>query len=110
MQYGTAFLRVLGGMRMKKPLGTEARRAANAVVADLCDRRGLSQQWADIDSRTRREIRDAWARLIERSYQRSKGTEKSSTCGFSGLRDPPPAPDPRQCELFPEQIRQSNSL
>ena len=71
---------------------TEAKRAAEAIVADLCDRRGLKDVWAEMDSRTRREIRDEWARLIQRSF--GKGTTEPPPSAA------PPQVDPRQSELF----------
>ena len=42
----------------------QARIAVAAIVKDLSDRRGLRQEWEQIDDDIREEIRETWAELI----------------------------------------------
>lgn len=44
-----------------------ARAAAKAVLADLNDRSGFDHWWGNIDSGTKREIRDDLAKAIDRA-------------------------------------------
>ena len=43
--------------------------AVDAIIEDLSDRRGLGQEWDQIDSAIKREIRARWAMLIEKSIE-----------------------------------------
>lgn len=53
---------------MSKANGPDrAKSAAQAVLADLKDRSGFDHWWADIDSDTRREIRDDLAKEIDKA-------------------------------------------
>lgn len=38
--------------------------AVDALIFDLSDRRGLKQEWAEIDERTQEEIMDMWEAII----------------------------------------------
>lgn len=42
--------------------------AADRIIRDLSNRRGLRQAWEDIDEEVREEIREEWAKLIAASY------------------------------------------
>jgi hypothetical protein len=48
---------------MKKAL--EAR-IVDAIVRDLSDRRGLGDEWGNIDSDVRKEIKEVWAGLVRK--------------------------------------------
>jgi hypothetical protein len=41
-------------------------RIANAIVRDLSGRRGLGDEWDNIDSVVQEEIKDEWAALIRK--------------------------------------------
>jgi hypothetical protein len=41
-----------------------ARIAAQAIAADICDRRGLKSEWAQIDKDIQYEIVDTWTHII----------------------------------------------
>ena len=45
----------------------DAREAAEKIVADICDRRGLKSAWFSIDGETRVEIESAWTDIIVRA-------------------------------------------
>lgn len=38
---------------------------ADRIIADLCDRRGLKGEWGLLDDDIAREVRDAWAAIID---------------------------------------------
>lgn len=42
----------------------EARDAVRKIVADLSDRRGLRQEWEQIDRDIQKEIRSMWEQII----------------------------------------------
>ena len=43
-----------------------AERAVDAIIKDLCGRRGLRQEWEGVDEDIRAEIREAWiAKALE---------------------------------------------
>jgi hypothetical protein len=44
----------------------QAVKVVNAIVADLQDRRGLGQEWDQIDDEIKDEIRAVWIRLVQR--------------------------------------------
>jgi hypothetical protein len=53
---------------MSSTEGTDrAKKAVKAVLDDLNDRSGFDHWWGDIDSATRREIRGALAKAIEKA-------------------------------------------
>lgn len=41
------------------------RDAVAAIVADLTDRKGLGDEWDQIDSSTQHDIMDEWVEIIE---------------------------------------------
>jgi hypothetical protein len=41
--------------------------AADAIVRDLLSRRGLRQEWEEIDEEIQQEIKQAWAALIQKA-------------------------------------------
>jgi hypothetical protein len=41
-----------------------AREAVDAILADLCDRRGLRHEWDGIDPDTQKHIGEVWERLV----------------------------------------------
>lgn len=43
---------------------TSADRAVDMIISDLSGRRGLGDEWDNIDGTTQREIRSKWARII----------------------------------------------
>jgi hypothetical protein len=47
-----------------------ADRAVDAIINDLTDRRGLRQEWEQIDKDTQKEIRETWASLIRLAVDR----------------------------------------
>lgn len=44
---------------------TKIEAAVDAIIADLRDRRGLRQEWDQIDEEIALEIRDEWVRILE---------------------------------------------
>jgi trans-2-enoyl-CoA reductase len=42
----------------------QAKRIVDAIISDLTDRRGLRQEWEEIDSDIQNEIREAWTRIV----------------------------------------------
>ena len=46
----------------------KATAAVNAIISDLCNRRGLRQAWEDIDEDIRQQILDKWVDLVERAH------------------------------------------
>ncbi len=42
----------------------EARKAVEAIVKDLSDRRGLRQEWDGIDEDIQQEIIRAWTKIV----------------------------------------------
>lgn len=83
---------------MSKAKGTDrAKTAAQAVLADLNDRSGFDHWWSDIDSDTRREIRDDLAKEIDKAGRISATRavladrerellELKGPCGSTGCR------------------------
>lgn len=47
----------------------------DAVVKDLTDRRGLRQEWEQIDEEIQQEIREAWAGIVESEIQRARAAQ-----------------------------------
>lgn len=41
----------------------QAEHIADAIIADISDRRGLGQEWVNIDDDVQEEIREEWIRL-----------------------------------------------
>lgn len=37
----------------------------DAIIEDLSDRRGLGQEWEQVDDEIKKEIKDTWAAIIE---------------------------------------------
>lgn len=50
---------------------TAAERAVDAIIDDLSDRRGLRQEWEQIDRDIRKEIRAEWIKLVEKWVPRA---------------------------------------
>lgn len=42
----------------------QAERAVEAIIEDLCDRKGLEEAWESIDGEIQREIRSAWVDFV----------------------------------------------
>lgn len=42
----------------------QAKAIVKAIIADLTGRRGLRQEWDQIDDDVKREIRDTWIALV----------------------------------------------
>ena len=45
--------------------------AVEAIVADLCDRRGIKHAWHEIDDDVQDEIRYVWGLIIEKCLTKS---------------------------------------
>ena len=45
-----------------------AKKAVKAIIADLSDRRGLRQEWDQIDDDIQKEIKDEWARMVDEAF------------------------------------------
>lgn len=48
------------------------KQAANAIIRDLSDRRGLRHEWDRIDREIQVEIRKKWAALIDAAVSKAK--------------------------------------
>jgi hypothetical protein len=48
--------------------------AVDAIILDLSDRRGLKQEWDQIDDDIQQEIKETWAGLINRELNREKSS------------------------------------
>ena len=46
-----------------------AARAVDDIISDLCDRRGLRQEWKGIDKDIQKEICNAWRVIVERAIR-----------------------------------------
>lgn len=46
----------------------KARKAVDAIIYDLSDRRGLRQEWEGIDEDIREDIRAEWTRLVAKAF------------------------------------------
>ncbi len=46
-------------------------RAVKRIVADISDRSGLGNEWDAIDNDTKKEIKAAWAKIIEEEFEAS---------------------------------------
>ena len=46
-----------------------AKLAAQSIIDDLTDRRGLRQEWEEIDEQTQEEIKATWAKLIAQAFK-----------------------------------------
>lgn len=57
---------------MKASTTTLARKAANAIIADLNDRRGLKSEWRQINKPIQNEIRDVWTGIITRAIEAAR--------------------------------------
>ena len=51
------------------PEPDDAQRIVTAIEANLRDRRGLRQQFEQIDEETQNEIRDTWAELVREALR-----------------------------------------
>lgn len=51
---------------MTPPRPLTPKGAVDAIVRDLSERRGLRQEWDQIDDDVRREIRAVWVSIIKR--------------------------------------------
>ena len=48
----------------------KAMKAVDKIVEDLTDRRGLRQEWENIDDEIQAEIKTAWAQAIDSVFTR----------------------------------------
>jgi hypothetical protein len=53
-------------------LAERAARAVNAIVEDLSDRRGLRQEWENIDEDVQIDIKLQWSKIIAKHFEESK--------------------------------------
>ena len=53
----------------KRPAETKARKILFEIVADFTDRRGLRQEWEQIDEDIQEEILAGWLNIIEREIK-----------------------------------------
>jgi hypothetical protein len=49
----------------------EAKTIVKAIIADLCNRRGLRQEWEGIDDDIQREIRNEWIKIVKQGGGRT---------------------------------------
>lgn len=49
-----------------------AKEVVDLLVKDLCNRRGLRQEWEGIDDDIRKEIREKWISLILDIFEENK--------------------------------------
>ncbi len=54
-------------------MSEQAKKAVEAIVSDLTGRRGLRQEWENIDPEIVADIKEVWADLIDRAFA-PKGT------------------------------------
>lgn len=52
-----------------------ARQCVAAIVRDLSDRRGLADEWGEIDHLTRQEILAKWLEIVLKAITKAKGTQ-----------------------------------
>ncbi len=52
-----------------KSLTVSARLAVTAILMDLEDRRGLRQEWEQIDEEIQQEIHDKWLTLVNKAFE-----------------------------------------
>ena len=57
-------------------------RVVDEIIDDLSDRRGLKQEWHQIDDETKDEIRLKWAQIIHRATS-GKGETRNPHIGSS---------------------------
>ena len=53
---------------MSKRTTQQARAAVKAILDDLTDRRGLGQEWEQIDDDIQAEIRAAWVAILVQHF------------------------------------------
>jgi len=53
-------------------LTVKARAAVDKIIADLSDRRGLRQEWDQIDEQVRDEIKTAWRDILITFFKENK--------------------------------------
>lgn len=57
-------------MPKKSAPSPKALEAVDKIVEDLTDRRGLRQEWENIDEEIQAEIKLAWAKVIDSTFFR----------------------------------------
>lgn len=50
----------------------KAERIVKAIEADFTDRRGLRQEWEQIDQETQMEIRETWVKLVRKELSKDE--------------------------------------
>lgn len=51
----------------------DIKKTVDDIVADLTDRRGLRQEWEEIDPEIQEDIKQAWMEIISANVENSKG-------------------------------------
>lgn len=47
--------------------------AVERIIADLCDRRGLRQEFEAIDEEIQQEITDTWVEIVRKTFHEVQG-------------------------------------
>lgn len=55
---------------------TKAEKIVKAILADMTDRRGLRQEWEQIDEDIQAEIKTTWTELVEKELSKKEGCHK----------------------------------
>jgi len=57
--------------RPRTGVGEQAEKIVDGIIADLCDRGSLQNEWEGIDGQTRAEIRSDWMLIARRVIERA---------------------------------------
>jgi hypothetical protein len=57
--------------RRQTGAGARAEQIVDAIIADVCDRSGLQNEWEAIDSGIQAEIRAAWMLIVRRAIEKA---------------------------------------
>ena len=72
---------------------SRAHEAADAIIADISDRRGLKWEWNRIDEDIRTTIREEWTRIIGRAFGDAEAEiDRLTDCYNTGTGNRPPDP------------------
>lgn len=58
-------------------LDTVARKIVWKIVEDLSDRRGLRQEWEQIDKETQKEIKEKWGKIVKLEIEKTQQERKT---------------------------------